>query len=263
MRDPNGFYVYVLFRESGTPFYAGKGRGARWTTHEKKAVKGRSHKDNIIARILSAGWPSVPKVKIAENLTNGRAAELEVIFIKAIGREPEGPLVNHTAGGDGCVEPSAEVRKKMGAKNIGRRVTVETRAKMSAARRGKRLPLESIIRGGLARRGQKRSLETRAKMRAAKSGKHLTEEHKAKIGAAQGHNQKYVITDAVKAKMRAAKIGKKLSEEHKKHIGLSLKGRSIPLEQRLKISRALTGIKRSAETKALISESNRRRKKTS
>lgn len=40
------YYIYVLFRLNGVPFYLGKGRRNRWHYHEQHAIAGGSHKDN-------------------------------------------------------------------------------------------------------------------------------------------------------------------------------------------------------------------------
>jgi hypothetical protein len=42
------FYVYVLFRLDGEPFYVGKGRGRRWKFHATTAIRELSHKAAII-----------------------------------------------------------------------------------------------------------------------------------------------------------------------------------------------------------------------
>jgi hypothetical protein len=108
------YYVYILYRP-GTriPFYVGKGCGDRWLVHEKYAKRGRSYKDNIICKAQDAGQ-KIPKCKIKENLTWAEAYRLEEELIKKIGREPNGPLVNQTLGGEGVRDPSDYTRKVMG-----------------------------------------------------------------------------------------------------------------------------------------------------
>lgn len=178
-RDPRGFYVYVLFRETGVPFYVGKGRDARWLFHEKVAKAGGTHKDRLIQRILSKR-ADVPKVKVREGLTNAEARITEVSLIAAIGREKDGgPLINQTRGGDGCVEPDEEVRYRMGNGMRGRKLSDETRAKMKAAKKGYAMSPEDRARAAKTRTGQKRSDEAKAKMRAAKLGKKQKPEHVA------------------------------------------------------------------------------------
>ena len=67
------YYVYVLFRETGLPFYVGIGKGQRWTVHEREARTNtlqrgaNTHKLAIIRRTHSAGI-EVPKIKIAQRI---------------------------------------------------------------------------------------------------------------------------------------------------------------------------------------------------
>lgn len=202
-RDPKSFYVYVLFRDNSEPFYVGKGRGLRWLWHEKSAREGGdTHKDRLIRQILSRR-ADVPKVKVREGLTNDEARELEVALIAAIGREPRGPLINKTRGGDGCVEPSDDVRIAMGAANKGRKLSAETRAKMSASKKGFKITAEARAIGAAKRIGLKRTEETKAKMRAAKLGRKLTLAHVAKIAA---KNRGKVQSPEARAKISAARL---------------------------------------------------------
>lgn len=183
-RDPKGFYVYILFRETGVPFYVGKGRGNRWLWHERSSRDGgNTHKDRLIRGVLDKRT-DVPKIKFCEGLTNLEAAEIEKTLILVIGREKDGgPLINQTRGGDGCVDPDDELRHRMGNGMRGRKLSDETRAKMRVAKKGFKISAESRAIGAAKRVGLKRSDETKAKMRAAKLGKKLTPEHVEKIAA--------------------------------------------------------------------------------
>lgn len=93
------FYIYVLFRENGSPFYIGKGRGNRINSCRYLERK-NSYKRNIVRKMIGAGL-DVPRVKIRSGLTEQQAFEIERAFITAIGRHPHGPLVNMTDGGEG------------------------------------------------------------------------------------------------------------------------------------------------------------------
>lgn len=178
MRNPNGFYVCILFRENGTPFYVGKGRGTRWMWHERSArTGGISHKDRLIRGVLERR-ETIAKIKVAEGLSNVVAIEMEKFLIKKLGRETDGgPLINQTQGGDGCVEPDDELRYRMGNGMRGRKMFDETRAKMRLAKKGFKITAEARAIGSAKRTGQKRSEETKAKMRAAKIGKKQKPEH--------------------------------------------------------------------------------------
>jgi hypothetical protein len=112
------YYVYVLFRECGTPFYVGKGRLNRWLDHERKKPRRPTHKDHLIAKIKREGIP-IHKEKLKEGMTNEDALDLEIRTIKAIGRYPKGPLLNGTDGGEGHANPSLEARLKISLAHKG------------------------------------------------------------------------------------------------------------------------------------------------
>lgn len=93
------FYVYVLFRhDTGEPFYVGKGKGKR----HKSSLRDRHnpYKAGVIRKAVNDGR-EIPIVKVAASLNEDTAFAIEVALIAAIGRTPNGPLVNLTDGGDG------------------------------------------------------------------------------------------------------------------------------------------------------------------
>ena len=179
------FYVYALLREDGAPFYIGMGHADRWTQHERWAKRGRSHKDNVICKMRDAGIP-VGRAKIAEGLTRQQARILEVAAIRTIGREPLGPLVNLTAGGDGAPDLPPEVRARIAAKvaekNRGRKLSPEHVAKL----RGRPMSPEMREKLRIANAARKASPETRARISAAQRGMRriFTEGHRAALAAA-------------------------------------------------------------------------------
>src|SRR5579863_5633440 len=107
------YYVYILFRWNGWPLYVGKGQGDRINEHltPKNLAKNLHRAKAIRKTLLFLG--DVPRIKIAENLTQDEALDLERRLILAIGRYPDGPLVNATDGGDGPYNFSDEVRRKI------------------------------------------------------------------------------------------------------------------------------------------------------
>lgn len=108
---PADYYVYILYRLDKTPFYVGMGRGRRWLHHETSGLARESHKTKIVRQVLSSA-SEVPKRKIAERLTKDRAISLEKHLIKKIGRQPHGPLVNITEGGEGILGLTPEKIKE-------------------------------------------------------------------------------------------------------------------------------------------------------
>jgi hypothetical protein len=170
------FYVYVLFRhDTGQPFYVGKGRRDRVERHFSDLRN--PHKSHIIARAKKVGC-DIPRVKIAVGMTERQAFDVEIAFIDAIGREPNGPLVNLTDGGDGpsggtwklseaTIEKQNLAKRSRHGSFVGRKHSEETLAKMRAT---------------AAARDCRHSPETRAKMSASGRLKKLTAEHRANIG---------------------------------------------------------------------------------
>ena len=180
------YYVYVLYRWDYTPMYVGMGKNDRWLWHEinhgfiDKGNKHKAYSVNKTLRILG----KVPKIKIRIGLTKNEAVAIEKMLIKAIGRYPNGPLVNRTDGGEGHSNPSAEARKKFSdihrgkpmhpnAKKAlveywtGRKPSVEKRAKISATLTGYKRSEEEIRKSAENRRGAQRSDEARQRMREA------------------------------------------------------------------------------------------------
>ena len=182
------FYVYVLFREDGRPFYVGKGRNGRWIEHERDARNGAKGHRFAIIRAMQARGLDVPKVKLHQGLTEEVAHAYEVALITAIGRRPHGPLVNLTDGGDGTsgyvMKNTPEARAKMSAAALGRKASPKTRAKMAAAKRDQKLSPEHVARISAAIRNSLKAAGQRAILAGAKRGKTLSPEHRAKIGAA-------------------------------------------------------------------------------
>lgn len=133
------FYVYVLFRENGEPFYIGKGYRSRINAHlGKPSGNGRNpHKERIINSMLARGI-DIPRVKIRIGLTETKANETEIAFIKAVGRKPNGPLVNLTDGGEGRVGVKLSASHKARFCRTGPH-SESTKVKISAAHKGKRL----------------------------------------------------------------------------------------------------------------------------
>jgi hypothetical protein len=272
------FYVYALFREDGTPFYIGKGRGDRIGDHEREARAGRKgHRWALIRKMQRAGI-ELPKCKLHEGLTNGTAQEYEIALIHAIGRGPHGPLVNLTDGGEGNTgwDPGTETRAKMGAAARGRVPSVETRAKRSAVRKGKTRPPETGERIAAALRGKAHTPERRAAMSAAAKQRVLTAEGlitlrlnadlkrgverpaetRAKISAGLTGIRRTPEQNAANA---AARIGKKASAETRAKMSAARKGKPMDPEVRA----ARFGRVRSPEAIQATATAHRGRKRSS
>lgn len=112
------FYVYVLKRPNGVPFYVGIGTGRRIFDHGYYAARGKikSHKIAIIRKIIASGQEISFGIECHSDdrsLIERREREL----IAEIGRADhhKGPLANNTDGGEGAHNPSPEELKKRGA----------------------------------------------------------------------------------------------------------------------------------------------------
>ena len=209
--DPD-FYVYALFRETGEPFYIGKGRRDRWGDHERQARAGEQNHKAAIIRDMQARGVEVIKVKIHERLPEGVALRYEVAMIAAIGRKPDGPLTNLTYGGDsapGGIQTQEHIMKRV-MKQVGQKRSAEQRARMSAAALGKKVSPEAVAKTANALRGRKQSPEAIANSAAARRGKKQTPEHTANHAAMlRGRKQSAEHI----AKRVAKQIGRKMSPE--------------------------------------------------
>lgn len=130
----NDFYTYAYFREDGTPYYIGKGRGNRAYHKKKKEIKVPPRERVVILK---------------KGLTEEEAYKHEVYLIFVLGRKNTGTgiLRNLTDGGEGTSgkkltpEHIAKRQKTRGSyptgeahHNYGRKQTPEARAKIKEAR---------------------------------------------------------------------------------------------------------------------------------
>ncbi len=126
------FYVYICFRPNGIPCYIGKGKEGR----AFESAQGRNGNKHLSATVRRAGG-EIPVVILSDSLLEKEAFALEVQLIKAIGRKPNGPLVNLTDGGEGPagrVQP-AEERAHRGKKSQEAFQRPEVKSKHSASLR--------------------------------------------------------------------------------------------------------------------------------
>lgn len=155
--------VYVCFSNTGAPFWIGVTKNLRRRKSELKQRHGA---------LLFAMLP------IHEGLNEQTALTFESALILAIGRKPEGPLLNQaTYGTVRGHRFSIEHRKKIGQANSGKIRTEEMKAVQSAIKLGKR-----------------HTEETKAKMRASHLGKphNLSEKGRERIQEANRRRKQHV-----------------------------------------------------------------------
>lgn len=106
------YYVYILARPNGKPFYVGKGQGNRVYSHEREAKRGCDcRKCRTIRKIWQMGG-EVQRYTVFTTDDEHEALAFEVELIALYGRKT---LVNHTDGGDGTsgYKHTAEYREKV------------------------------------------------------------------------------------------------------------------------------------------------------
>ena len=108
------FYVYVLCRPNGCPFYVGKGINRRALEHEAEAR--RNHpvgetnpfKRNVIRKVIRDGEQIVYRVEAIYDLADQQGClEREAFLIKTHGRLHEGGCLTNLAGGLGNLSGAA------------------------------------------------------------------------------------------------------------------------------------------------------------
>lgn len=115
LREAKGqYYVYVLSRPCGTPFYVGKGISERVFCHERDAINTtlRSHKLNTIRALHNAGAPVSYSIEILASEGEALARERELIRLHGRHDLGTGPLTNMTDGGEGPANFSEETRQR-------------------------------------------------------------------------------------------------------------------------------------------------------
>lgn len=205
------FYVYLLCRPNGEPFYVGMGSGDRLLQHERRAARERSHKASIIRSIRAQGL-QITRVVLERFRTAAEAKLVERELIRAIGRRDvgNGPLANMSDGGDGVTGWSPEMRQ---AHAIVTSVGMSS-AEVRAGCRAHMKRLQSDPTWVAARAAEIRAYWKRPENRAAQSLRVAARFADPDARAEHARRQRVALNDpSVREKMRLAKLGKKQSPE--------------------------------------------------
>jgi len=236
-KHPGRFYVYVLRRPNGDPFYVGK---AAWNNrlrifcHEVEArncYDHRYYRNNVIKMIWDGGGQVDYGIALFTR-DEGLAFKKEIELIKLYGRKSNGTgiLANLSNGGEGGGN---------GGANQGQKRSLESKLKMSISHKGK---------PGL-RKGRKLTKEQRKRLSEAHKGYKHSEEQKRKIAEA---NRKTKGTKAYKEKVSALTKGEK-------NPMYGRRGKDAPMHGRYGDRHPMYGKSHTEEVRKRIGEASRLR----
>jgi hypothetical protein len=154
-------YVYAYLREDGTPYYIGKGKGARAFTGPHNVV-----------------IPPKERIELLyENISDKEACDIETSLIKKYGRKDLGTgiLRNLTSGGEGAI-PGPSVRQKLSDAKKGKKPN----------NYGKKYKSGPSLAKSLAKKGEKHHM----------FGKNHSEDAKKRIGESSA--ERYALIPIVK-----------------------------------------------------------------
>lgn len=127
------FYVYILARPDGTPFYIGKGSGRRVFDHDTEARSGcKCHKCNVIRKIWRNGG-EVQRYTVFTTDSEQEAYAHEAELIDLHGRANLANGTDGGIGGHGRIVPPEE-RELHRANTAARLADPAVRAQLSASR---------------------------------------------------------------------------------------------------------------------------------
>ena len=111
------FYVYILCRPDGSPFYVGKGSRNRVFDHDAEARSGhKCHKCNVIRKVWRNGG-AVQRYILLETTNEQEALDYEVELISLYGLNT---LTNVTAGGEGASGTKASPKERARLQHMAR-----------------------------------------------------------------------------------------------------------------------------------------------
>lgn len=201
-------YIYRHIRlDKNEPFYIGIGSDSGYRAKDSKK------RNKIWKGIVSKTEYEVEI--LLDDITWEQACEKEIEFIQLYGRicNGSGCLANLSLGGEGYLDPSAEVREKLSKSKLGSKNPMF----------GKKPTKEHLDRLKKALTGRLVSLETREKIAKTQQGKpRNSEEFKkylSEINSGKNHPQYgKARSSSTKKKISEKRKGIVFSEEHKKKL---------------------------------------------
>lgn len=214
------FYVYILARPNGKPFYVGKGSGDRVFMHDTEARTGhRCYKCNIIRKIWKSGG-EVQRYMMLETDDEQEALAYEVELIALYGRKT---LANLTDGGEGVA-------------GYAYKRTPETLERMRSSLKAYYADRpEERARIGERIRANAATPEGHAKRIAARAARSANPEHQARASA--GQIARYAKPEE-RAKASASQKGRTFSPETLDRMRAASQARWAKAEERAKASAA-------------------------
>jgi hypothetical protein len=194
------FYAYIHCKPDGSPFYVGKGKGARCY----RLKRDNPYHQRVVAKY---GQQNILVGRL-ECSSEENAFKLEKGLIKCL-RNAGMPIVNLTDGGDGASGHihSEETKQRIGSSNSiklkGRKPSEETCRKAIAAKTGSHLTDEQKARIGAGNKGKVRSEQFCEILRVRATGRKQSAEAIEKTASA---NRGMKRSEETKAKIRAAAL---------------------------------------------------------
>ena len=240
MSESNIYCVYHIHNLVNGKSYVGVSKELRRRINDH--ITGDRKGSEIVHRAVKKyGIDNFRIETLEEDLYRHKALEMEVWFVDFFDAYRNG--YNLTPGGDMPPSLTPEARAKISAAHKGKKLSDETKKKISDSSTGK-------ISWWW---GKKHSEETKRKLSESKKG------NTYKRGTKLSAESRQKMSDALKGKKR-----KPHSTESRQKMSDALKGRVFTDEWKRKISEAKKGQgkgrKHSAETKAKMSESHKRRR---
>lgn len=134
--------IYKVTNKVNGKFYIGQTKmrlGSRWSKHKQDAREGKGWVLASAIRKYGVESFSVEVIEQCNSKDELNHAEIRLISTMK-------PEYNSCAGGGGVGSPTEEVRKKISAARLGKKISEETRRRMSDAQKGRKLSLDTIAK---------------------------------------------------------------------------------------------------------------------